>query len=73
MTGQTILPMPIGMERLYSSEQLTNDEIDIELKKNIEEMMAKWALLINDIVDENIARTFCNENQPLPSAGILLK
>ncbi|KAK0087408.1 hypothetical protein PV325_001063 [Microctonus aethiopoides] len=70
MTGQTILPMPMGMERLYSSEQLTNNEVDIELKKNIEEMMTKWTLLINDIVDENIARTFCNENQPLPSAEV---
>ncbi|KAG8321110.1 hypothetical protein J6590_052486 [Homalodisca vitripennis] len=72
--GQTVLPMPVGIERVHEAErELTesNGEIvDLYLKSAIEGVIIKWATQINDILTEESGQAFANGQNPTPSAAL---
>lgn len=76
MTGQTLLPMPMGIESIFDEEwkaqQSGGDEVDVQLKSNIETIVTKWCSQIGDVLNEESTRAFANGKQPLPSAGSAL-
>lgn len=68
MMGQTLLPMPMGIEQIFEAEwQAQHNEVDLPLKSNIETIVTKWCSQIGDTLNEESPR---NE-QLLPSAGIV--
>lgn len=71
MTGQTLLPMPMGIENIFEEEWKAQQsgEVDVRLKSNIETILTKWCSQIGDILNEESTRVFENDKQPLPSAG----
>ena len=73
MTGQTLLPMPMGIERIFESEMAIresgNKNVDLQLKSNIEKIVTDWVEQINDILNECSTSTFSDDNNPLPSEG----
>lgn len=64
MTGQTLLPMPMGTEQIFE-----NSYGDSQLKSNIEEIVIKWAGQINDILSEQSQESPKAQEAPLPSDG----
>ncbi|GLH12099.1 uncharacterized protein GBIM_16853, partial [Gryllus bimaculatus] len=56
VTGQTVLAMPVGVERI----------VDLYLKSAIEGVIIKWATQINDVITEDSAQAFANGNNPVP-------
>ncbi|XP_046432396.1 dynein beta chain, ciliary-like [Neodiprion fabricii] len=74
MTGQTLLPMPMGVERIFEAEwlvqQTAGEQVDLQLKSDIEGIVIKWATQINDILSEESTLAFNNNNHPLPNAEI---
>ncbi|KAL0116299.1 hypothetical protein PUN28_011253 [Cardiocondyla obscurior] len=70
MMGQTLLPMPMGIEHIFEAELIAQQsggaEIDLLLKNNIETIITKWCLQINDTLNEESPRN----NKLLPSAEI---
>lgn len=54
VNGQTVLPMPVGIERVSEVEKTlteSNGEIcDLYLKSGIEGVVMKWASQINDVL-----------------------
>ena len=73
MTGITLLPMPMGVERIFEVEMAIREsetkEVDIQLKNNIEEIFAEWSEQVNDILKENSTSAVSNNSNPLPSEG----
>ncbi|XP_071571876.1 dynein beta chain, ciliary-like [Temnothorax nylanderi] len=71
MMGQTLLPMPMGIEQIFEAEwkaqQSGGVEVDLPLKSNIETIVTKWCSQIGDTLNEESPR---NDKQLLPSAGI---
>lgn len=69
MTGQTLLPMPMGIEQIFEEEwKIQNeDKFDAQLKSNIEVIVTKWLSQIGDVLAEESTRA--NDVKPLPSAG----
>ncbi|XP_018352750.1 PREDICTED: dynein heavy chain 9, axonemal-like [Trachymyrmex septentrionalis] len=71
MMGQTLLPMPMGIEQIFEAEwkaqQSGGVEVDVPLKTNIEIIVTKWCSQINDTLYEESPR---NDKQLLPSAEI---
>ncbi|KOC63491.1 Dynein beta chain, ciliary [Habropoda laboriosa] len=59
ITGQTLLPMPMGIEEILN--QQFNSKIDsskqLQLKNNIEEIVIKWATQINEILNEEFSKS----------------
>lgn len=53
ITGQTLLPMPMGIEELLHEQfdSKTEPSKKVELKNNIEEIVIKWATQINEILN----------------------
>ncbi|GAB1866294.1 Dynein beta chain, ciliary [Camponotus japonicus] len=74
MIGQTLLPMPMGVEQVFEEEwkvqQSGGVEVDLRLKSDIETIVTKWCSQINDILNEESTRAFLNDKQPLPSDEI---
>ncbi|XP_054276549.1 dynein beta chain, ciliary [Macrosteles quadrilineatus] len=72
--GQTVLPMPVGIERVHEAERElveSNGEIvDLYLKSAIEGVIIKWATQINDILTEESGQAFANGQNPTPIAEI---
>ncbi|EGI59469.1 Dynein beta chain, ciliary [Acromyrmex echinatior] len=70
MMGQTLLPMPMGIEEVFKEEWKAQRsggvEIDLPLKSNIEIIITKWCSQIGDTLNEESPK---NE-QLLPSAEI---
>ncbi|XP_076651774.1 dynein beta chain, ciliary-like [Halictus rubicundus] len=57
ITGQTLLPMPMGIEDLLQHENLSPvDSKTLELKNNIEKIVIKWATQINEILNEEFTK-----------------
>ncbi|XP_059473724.1 dynein beta chain, ciliary isoform X2 [Neocloeon triangulifer] len=56
VSGQTILPMPVGVERVHEAEaKLTSsngEQVDMYLKSAIEAVVTKWAAQVNDVLAE---------------------
>jgi len=71
MIGQTLLPMPMGIEQIFEAEwkaqQSEGVEVDLPLKANIEIIVTKWCSQIGDTLNEESPR---NDKHLLPSAGI---
>lgn len=70
MMGQTLLPMPMGIEQIFEAEwkaqQSSGVEVDLPLKSNIETIVTKWCSQIGDTLNEESPR---NDKHLLPSAG----
>lgn len=71
VNGQTVLPMPVGVERVYEVEKAltdSNGEIcDLYLKSGIEGVVMKWAAQINDVLVNDSSDKAVN---PVPSVGM---
>ncbi|XP_018058898.1 PREDICTED: dynein heavy chain 9, axonemal [Atta colombica] len=71
MIGQTLLPMPMGIEQIFEAEwkaqQSEGVEVDLPLKANIEIIVTKWCSQIGDTLNEESPR---NDKHLLPSAEI---
>lgn len=76
MNGQTILAMPVGVEKIVkAATELTETggcEIDLYLKGAIEGVVIKWVTQIHDVMEQNPSNAFLNGQNPLPSAGIYI-
>ncbi|XP_014471080.1 PREDICTED: dynein beta chain, ciliary-like [Dinoponera quadriceps] len=74
MTGQTLLPMPMGVERIFDEELKTQQsggtEVDIRLRRDIEAIVMKWCTQIGDTLHEESTRVFLIDKHPQPSAEI---
>ncbi|XP_076235061.1 dynein beta chain, ciliary [Calliopsis andreniformis] len=59
ITGQTLLPMPMGIEDLIQEqfETTASSTQKLQLKNNIEEIVIKWASQINEILNEELAKS----------------
>ncbi|XP_043279274.1 dynein beta chain, ciliary-like [Venturia canescens] len=72
MSGQTLLPMPIGIERIFdvdfTSEQPVGDRSAYRMKSNIEEIVIKWSTQINEVLSEDNSRT--DNNHPTPNLEV---
>ncbi|KAH1023596.1 hypothetical protein HUJ04_012770 [Dendroctonus ponderosae] len=70
VNGQTVLPMPVGVERVYEVEKVlieSKGEIcDLYLKSGIEGVVMKWASQISDVLANDFAD---NAVSALPSVG----
>lgn len=71
VNGQTVLPMPVGVELVHEAEKevLRGQEVDLYLKSAIEGVVIKWAQQINDVMMEDSSMSFENGQNPLPTAG----
>lgn len=73
MTGQTLLPMPMGVEQVFEEEWKAQRsggvEVDVHLKSDIETIVTKWCSQISDVLNEESTRAFLNDKQPIPSEG----
>lgn len=71
VNGQTVLPMPVGVELVHEAEKDLHrgKEVDLYLKSAIEGVVIKWAQQINDVMMEDSAQAFENGQNPLPSIG----
>lgn len=71
VNGQTVLPMPVGVELVHEAEKglFRGEEVDLYLKSAIEGVVIKWAQQINDVMMEDSALAFENGHNPLPTAG----
>lgn len=73
VNGQTILAMPVGVEKIVKAAiqlQETGDcSIDLYLKGAIEGVVIKWATQINDVMIENPSNAFKNGQNPVPTVG----
>lgn len=71
VNGQTVLPMPVGVELVHDAEKelMKGEEVDLYLKSAIEGVVIKWAQQINDVMMEDPAQAFENGQNPLPTVG----
>ncbi|KAK1137302.1 hypothetical protein K0M31_001815 [Melipona bicolor] len=51
ITGQTLLPMPMGIEEIINQQLRLDSPKLLQLKNNIEEIVIKWATQINEILN----------------------
>lgn len=72
VNGQTVLPMPVGVERVHEVEKElieSNGEVcDLYLKSAIEGVVIKWATQLNDVLVNNTSE-HCGGTNPVPSVG----
>ncbi|XP_071446269.1 dynein beta chain, ciliary-like [Hetaerina americana] len=71
MQGQTLLPMPVGINRVYEAEKLliqsNGENVDLFLKSSFEGSVIKWATQINEIIKEDSSSAFENGANPFPT------
>ncbi|KAK2582958.1 hypothetical protein KPH14_009015 [Odynerus spinipes] len=69
MVGETILPMPMEIDKIFEEEwklQQSDDvQFNIKLRSNIESIIIKWTSQINEILDEE--RVLLSSEYLLPS------
>ncbi|KAI8438868.1 hypothetical protein MSG28_011209 [Choristoneura fumiferana] len=72
VNGQTVLPMPVGVELVYEAEKglLRGEEVDLYLKSAIEGVIIKWAQQINDVMMDDSGQAFDNGQNPVPSVEL---
>ncbi|XP_024226426.2 dynein beta chain, ciliary isoform X1 [Bombus impatiens] len=65
ITGQTLLPMPMGIEEIL--DQQFNSKLEspklLQVKNNIEEIVIKWATQINEILNVEFSKFSTNEKE----------
>lgn len=73
VNGQTVLPMPVGVERVFEVEKLlidTNGEMcDLYFKSAVEGVMIKWAAQINEVLANDSSEKATSAANPIPSVG----
>lgn len=73
MFGETILPMPIDIEKIFEEEwklqQNDDTQFNIKLRSNIESIIIKWTSQVNEILDEE--EILLSSDYLLPNDGIL--
>lgn len=73
VNGQTILAMPVGVEKIVKCakelEETGSCDIDLYLKGAIEGVVIKWATQINDVMIESPSNAFKNGQNPVPTIG----
>ncbi|KAI5631347.1 dynein beta chain, ciliary [Phthorimaea operculella] len=74
MSSQVMLPLPTGVEDIYHSEarlkESDGEDVDLQLKTNIEGTIIKWAKQIDEILKEDSYIAFKRQKFPLPSADL---
>ncbi|KAF6202116.1 hypothetical protein GE061_004514 [Apolygus lucorum] len=73
VAGKTVLPMPIGIDRVHDVVRNMNqgsDAVDLYLKSSIEGVVIKWAIQINDVLLEESSKAFANGQNPTPNSEI---
>ncbi|PSN39336.1 Dynein beta chain [Blattella germanica] len=70
INGQTLLPMPVGVERVHEVEQTIieseGETVDLYLKSAIEGVIIKWATQIDEVLKEDSSCAFSREDSPTP-------
>lgn len=73
MNGQTILAMPVGVEKIVKVAAVLQEtktcNIDLYLKGAIEGVVIKWATQINDVMIDTPTNAFNGGQNPLPAIG----
>lgn len=73
ITGQTLLPMPMGIEEILDRQ--FNSKLEsprlLQVKNNIEEIVIKWATQINEILNVEFSKFSTNEKE-IPVSGNLI-
>lgn len=73
MNGQTILPMPVGIDRVFEVEKIlieTKGEVcDLYLKGAIEGMIIKWSTQVNDVLANDSSEKNSTQENPVPAVG----
>lgn len=73
VSGQTILPMPVGIDRVFEVEKSLTDSngefCDLYLKSSIEAMVIKWSTHINDVLLNDNSEKGGTEVNPVPAIG----
>ncbi|XP_076624613.1 dynein beta chain, ciliary-like [Colletes latitarsis] len=61
--GQTLLPMPMGIEEIVQNKlnSVADASKRLRLKNNVEEIVIKWATQINEILHEEFSTFSANE------------
>ncbi|CAK9799022.1 Dynein beta chain, ciliary [Anthophora plagiata] len=65
ITGQTLLPMPMGIEEIINQQFVSklDSTKQLQLKNNIEEIVIKWAIQINEILNEEYSKFSKDDKQ----------
>ncbi|XP_023295612.2 dynein beta chain, ciliary isoform X2 [Lucilia cuprina] len=70
VSGETILAMPVGVEKIVKAANKIGDnpqlQIDLYLKSAIEGVVIKWATQVHEVIKENPANAFLNNQNPTP-------
>lgn len=73
MSGQTLLPMPMGVERIFEEElkaqQSGGAEVDVRLRSDVEAIVMEWCSQVGDTLHEESTSVFAIDERPQPSAG----
>ncbi|GFG28503.1 hypothetical protein Cfor_03628 [Coptotermes formosanus] len=74
VSGQTVLPMPVGVERVHEAERKLiesgGEVVDLYLKSAIEGVVIKWATQINDVLIQESSQAFDGGQNPTPNAEV---
>nr|CAD7453301.1 unnamed protein product [Timema tahoe] len=74
ISGQTMLPMPIGVERVYQVEQdlvdSNGEKIDLQMKSDIEAIVIKWVSQVNDVLQEDSVTPLDEDPFPTPLSEV---
>ncbi|XP_065334425.1 dynein beta chain, ciliary-like [Cloeon dipterum] len=74
MRGQTLLPMPHGIDSIHQVEQDMREtggaKIDQHLKSAIESTVAKWVAQVNKVLKQESTEASATDRHPGPSAEI---
>ncbi|XP_049940953.1 dynein beta chain, ciliary-like [Schistocerca serialis cubense] len=74
MEGKTLLPMPMGVERVHEVQQAIissgGQDVDLPLKRAIEQMVVKWGTQVKEILNQNSSSVFEKTLHPAPSEEI---
>lgn len=73
MSGRTILPMPVGVEKCIATAKDLQENpdcaVDLFLKSAIEGVVIKWVTQINDVFMETSGNAFNHGQNPTPVVG----
>lgn len=74
LQSHTLLPMPAGIERIYSAliEYIDSagEEIDLPLKSSVEGAVIRWASIVGDILKQASTLAFAGGAHPTPRSEV---
>ncbi|XP_008208864.1 dynein beta chain, ciliary-like [Nasonia vitripennis] len=65
ISGETMLPMPMGIEEVYGDAPISS-----QLRRNMEEIVIKWTGHISEVLSEDSSQALKNEENPLPKSEL---